>query len=656
MKVKIIKAPTNNIEETQYNVFAKGGNLSREEDYGSAKKPYPSVAKGDFAGGGRSYPIPTKADAIDALRLAGLHSRSDVRSKVYAKYPSLKKDEGGELFADGGGLFNTNKTQYVDSVLTANKNKEWVQRLTQPQTVANSIKDPYNPKYRSTHLMADDGNGYVYPTIIKQEGKLIHFPTAFGLNEDQAIEYAKKNGIGIQLPKKEGTWFANNGYKLGTKVNNNVDSKTGIPFHDPKFKLNKYAQGGDLEEQEQNGINSFATGGTHEQNPNGGIPQGVDGEGTPNLVEQGEVKYDNYIFSNRLKVDKKHTFADMAKKYSRESKERPNDPISKRGLDTKMNALRGIQELMKGTDSTSQQQESQPFAKGGTLPPSLGQQQKWDRLLTPALTTPSYSDVPTVPNVINPSLSGPSIQQKGSEIAQRIREAPLQTFTTDNQPSDLSLASLRYAPAVGAGLATLTDTLGLTNRPDYTAAKRIGSLSVTPRMLGNYQKYTPMDKNYYTNELLSNAAAARAGLESSSGGNRAAYTSAVTGLNYGTGKSLGELARQSEEENIQRRQQVMAYNQGIDQYNAQQAAQAQLTNNQYRAQAAQLAEQADIMSKQTKMANLNNFLQTLGDIGGEETRLNIAKSNPALYDYLTRTGEVKYKGLVKRCGGKLKFK
>lgn len=77
----------NNINE---NKKAMGG-LNRNKDYGSKKKPYPSVAKKDFAGGHRSYPIPTKADAIDALRLAGLHGRNDVKAKIYNKYPELRK-------------------------------------------------------------------------------------------------------------------------------------------------------------------------------------------------------------------------------------------------------------------------------------------------------------------------------------------------------------------------------------------------------------------------------------------------------------------------------------------------------------------------------------------------------------------------------------
>lgn len=85
--------------------YAMGGGLNRKEDYGTKKKPYPKVKGKDFAGSGRSYPIPTKADAIDALRLAGLHGRSDVKAKVYKKYPELKKALGGHLFWPGGPTY-----------------------------------------------------------------------------------------------------------------------------------------------------------------------------------------------------------------------------------------------------------------------------------------------------------------------------------------------------------------------------------------------------------------------------------------------------------------------------------------------------------------------------------------------------------------------
>ena len=84
----------------------RNGGLT-SKDRGSSKHPYPSVSSKDFAGGGRSYPIPTKADAVDALRLAGLHGRSDVKAKVYSRYPELRPKTriGGSWKAP---VYNTN--------------------------------------------------------------------------------------------------------------------------------------------------------------------------------------------------------------------------------------------------------------------------------------------------------------------------------------------------------------------------------------------------------------------------------------------------------------------------------------------------------------------------------------------------------------------
>lgn len=101
----------NNINE---NKKAMGG-LSRDKDYGSKKKPYPSVAKKDFAGGHRSYPIPTKADAVDALRLAGLHGRSDVKAKVYNKYPELRKKGNVGLVVSINGNVKNGLIHYPSS-------------------------------------------------------------------------------------------------------------------------------------------------------------------------------------------------------------------------------------------------------------------------------------------------------------------------------------------------------------------------------------------------------------------------------------------------------------------------------------------------------------------------------------------------------------
>lgn len=88
----------------------RNGGLT-SKDKGSSKHQYPSVSSKDFAGGGRSYPIPTKADAVDALRLAGLHGRSDVRSKVYSKYPSLRPKAATGIYVP----FNKRYTSIYDA-------------------------------------------------------------------------------------------------------------------------------------------------------------------------------------------------------------------------------------------------------------------------------------------------------------------------------------------------------------------------------------------------------------------------------------------------------------------------------------------------------------------------------------------------------------
>lgn len=84
----------------------RNGGLT-SKDRGSSKHPYPSVSSKDFAGGGRSYPISTKADAVDALRLAGLHGRSDVKAKVYSRYPELRKKARGGIWVKP--VYNTSK-------------------------------------------------------------------------------------------------------------------------------------------------------------------------------------------------------------------------------------------------------------------------------------------------------------------------------------------------------------------------------------------------------------------------------------------------------------------------------------------------------------------------------------------------------------------
>lgn len=135
----------------------RNGGLSREKDYSSSKKPYPKVKDKDFAGGGRSYPIPTKADAIDALRLAGLHGRSDIKSKVYSKYPELKKDK-----KEMGGT--SDKYKLVEVTIGGNK-----RLIRVPSSTGERQKAAIGTKYKirtPNEILADNyllNSGYENP-------------------------------------------------------------------------------------------------------------------------------------------------------------------------------------------------------------------------------------------------------------------------------------------------------------------------------------------------------------------------------------------------------------------------------------------------------------------------------------------------------------
>mgnify|MGYP001147018930 CR=1 FL=1 len=143
------------------------GGLSRNKDYGSSKKPYPSVNKKDFAGDGRSYPIPTRADAVDALRLAGLHGRSDVKAKVYKKYPDLKKKRMGGIRED----YPTLAGDYYGNLPVTPSNRTAIERTnvkyntsaTKPKTKRQSFNSAFAAT-RKQGLREFTWNGKQYGT------------------------------------------------------------------------------------------------------------------------------------------------------------------------------------------------------------------------------------------------------------------------------------------------------------------------------------------------------------------------------------------------------------------------------------------------------------------------------------------------------------
>ena len=345
--------------------------------------------------------------------------------------------------------------------------------------------------------------------------------------------------------------------------------------------LESQTHGGDF----SNGVTFINNGGTHEQNPFEGVPMGIAPDGQPNLVEEGEVLYNDYVFSNRLhptdkelkesnlpKKYKGHTFALIAEDMSKESAERPNDPISKRGLEASLGKLASLQEeqrMKKGKTGTQQM-----MAFGG---------RKF------AGTKNTYS---------------------------------------------------RYAPAVGSAIGAVQSVF---QKPDYTNSDLIldvvNNLSrnkVSPTLLSDYLSYKPIDRNYYLNQLKGQAGATRRAVMNSglSSGQRMA---GLLAADYNTQQGIADALFKADMYNEQLRQNIAQFNRGTSQYNsgalmqadAQNAQLAQAKDNMRLSgttTAANMRELADAALATSRSANLTNFFDNLGAIGRESRDTNMLQA------------------------------
>ena len=345
--------------------------------------------------------------------------------------------------------------------------------------------------------------------------------------------------------------------------------------------LESQTHGGDF----SNGVTFINNGGTHEQNPFEGVPMGVAPDGQPNLVEEGEVLYNDYVFSNRLhptdkelkesnlpKKYKGHTFALIAEDMSKESAERPNDPISKRGLEASLGKLASLQEeqrMKKGKTGTQQM-----MAFGG---------RKF------AGTKDTYS---------------------------------------------------RYAPAVGSALGAVQSVF---QKPDYTNSDLIldvvNNLSrnkVSPTLLSDYLSYNPINRDYYLNQLKGQAGATRRAVMNSglSSGQRMA---GLLAADYNAQQGIADALLKTDMYNEQLRQSIAQFNRGTSQYNsgalmqaaAQNAQLAQARDNMRlsgTATAANMRELADTALATSRSANLTNFFDNLGAIGRENRDTNMLQA------------------------------
>ena len=380
-----------------------------------------------------------------------------------------------------------------------------------------------------------------------------------------------------------------------------------------------------------NGMTLVNKGGTHEQNPLDGVQMGVDTQGIPNLVEEGEVIFNDYVFSNRLHPSEKelekanlpkrykgHTFALIAEDMGKESSERPNDPISKRGLEDSMMKLAMVQEAQRARKGKKGTQ--QLMAYGGR----------------------KYAGNSNLDNPYNDPYIGSKEQaleeaelnyyaSKSPEIQEGLRQ-----IRGDNQASDPLPTWMRYAPAVGSAVGAIQSIF---QKPDYEnadilmqEARDLSRPSVRYRALNNYLTYRPLDRNYYLNQLKGQAGATRRGIMNS-GSNAGNVMAGLLAADYNAQNAVGNTLMKMEEYNDAQRQRVAEFNRGTDQYNSQaamsaDAQNAQLAQNRDRlrsslmTQAAQMREDADTALEATRSANLTNFFDNMGGIGQDNMAQN----------------------------------
>lgn len=577
---------------------------------------------------------------------------------------------GGPIGAIAGAVIGLGSG--IAGWITGNKKaKRRARRLNQQASDANerallsfenraSDVDTQNDLNIESNFFNDGG-----PITMRYTGVMSPFGNTFG---DGGI-FIKPENRGKFTALKERTGKSSTWYKEhGTPA----QKKMAI------FALNaakwKHADGGELHTHGgdfTNGLTYIDNGGSHEANPFEGVQMGIDPQGVPNLVEEGEVIFNDYVFSDRMKLPKKlkekynikgETFADAAKELSRESEERPNDPISKRGLQAFMSALAESQEEVR---IKNEDRRMNRYAKGG----KLGKRYEGDG------PDDNYMDFGTLASPISYEqlermmdlgIDGSAIPLTGTseEIDDAITRAAAEKGATTGDKSNLSY--LRFAPALMSGISAFTD---LFSKPDYSAADRIASIDIQPALvsadpIGQYLSYRPLDRMFYINQLNKNTAAGRRAIQNTAGGNRAAALAGILAADYNYGESLGKLARQAEEYNQAQREKIADFNRQTDMFNSKQSMQAQSVNAQSRNDATKMrlaqAEEVAKLRSAAKNAydtrrsnNLNNFINNLGNIGWEEKQAewldNLAKRGVLL---MNTSGE--YTGVTKKNGGKLK--
>ena len=406
--------------------------------------------------------------------------------------------------------------------------------------------------------------------------------------------------------------------------------------------LNIAAEGGYVPTRDfTNGMTFFSEGGSHEENPYQGIQQGIAPDGKPNLVEEGEWKYKDYIYSKRLKVpkkdyemlglkeDKEYTYADAAEAIQKESEERPNDPISIRNLDAMMGRLQNSQEIFKQKrDAMKMKRE---FEK------------------------------------LSPEEQAYMIQA----MSQSQQAVPLQAQYAANGGhlfNGYSTAqALRAIPAIGSGIGAL---LSMFDKPNYSnieiAERAINSVpKVAAGTTGQKLTYNPIDINYIATAANNQSIGARRAAIENSLGNSATALGQLPALNYTSQKALGDLFIQAAKENNVLKESVNRFNRETDSFNIGNALQADIQNQgmdynkaNFLLKTGMLRDEELAKVQANRSASISNFLNNMGNLGQDKLNREMvgALIKDGVYNTLGKNTSSMAVNIIGAFGGTLKKK
>ena len=331
------------------------------------------------------------------------------------------------------------------------------------------------------------------------------------------------------------------------------------------------------------------TGGSHDENPNGGVQIGVDPNGVPNMLEEGEPVYDDYVYSDNITADKAileqfnipekyagKLYSEIADTFVDEAEDRPLDPISNNGLRAMLGRLADAQEQQKQDQEQKELEdelanmspeelaeleammyEQQDVEQPAEIMALGGPMNKFDggswmtRLVPDNLATMRYK----LRNGILPDIKPLAIDRS------LFAGVPLPSVTPVSEPEEENTAAdfntlptwMRYAGALGHGLLALSNAVTpqtrftLRQARPYYPTGRINLIDPT---------YNPIDFGLTENAILASGAGTVNALRNSGLG--PSTIASIIAADRNLGQNLGMGFLQNWDANNKQRNEVIA--------------------------------------------------------------------------------------------------